>query len=71
MNNDTENITNIQYTFAELDNECLSQMLHHGISFQCPIEKDEEIHRFTRDRKREKDEWYIAFTACRFEERHI
>ncbi|MGC1878840.1 MAG: DUF3987 domain-containing protein [Rhabdochlamydiaceae bacterium] len=61
MSSDTTNITNIQYTFAELDNECLSQMLHHGVSFQGPIEKDGEIHRFTRDRKREKDEWYIAF----------
>ena len=39
MSNDTANITNnIQYTFAELDNECLSQMLHHGIPFQGPIE---------------------------------
>ncbi len=52
---------NSQYTLTDLENECLSQMLHHGIPFQGPIVKDGEIHRFTRDRKREKDEWYIAF----------
>lgn len=52
---------NSQHTFTDFENECLSQMLHHGIPFQGPIEKDGEIHRFTRDQKREKDEWYIAF----------
>jgi putative DNA primase/helicase len=52
---------NSQYTLTDLENECFSQMLHHGIPFQGPIVKDGEIHRFTRDRKREKDEWYIAF----------
>lgn len=52
---------NSQYTLTDLENECLSQMLHHGIPFHGPIEKDGKIHRFTRDQKREKDEWYIAF----------
>ena len=61
MSDDTRNTTNIQYTFGDLDNECLSQMLHHGVPFQGPIEKDGKIHRFTMDQKREKDEWYIAF----------
>lgn len=46
---------------TDLENECLSQMLHHGILFHGPIVKDGEIHRFSRDQKKEKDEWYIAF----------
>ena len=53
--------SNSQHIFSDLDNECLSQMLHHGIPFQGPIVKDGKIHRFSRDEKREKDEWYVAF----------
>lgn len=53
--------SNSQCTLIDLENECFSQMLHHGIPFQGPIAKDGEIHRFTRDQKKEKDEWYIAF----------
>lgn len=53
--------SNCQYTLSDLENECLAQMLHHEIPFAGPLEKDGKIHRFTRDRNREKDEWYIAF----------
>jgi phage/plasmid primase-like uncharacterized protein len=53
--------SNCQYTLSDLENECLAQMLHHEIPFNGLLEKDGKIHRFTRDRKREKDEWYIAF----------
>ncbi|MEI8124529.1 MAG: AAA family ATPase [Parachlamydiaceae bacterium] len=52
---------NGRYTLNDLENECLSQMLHDGIPFQGPMVKDGELHRFTRDQKREKDEWYFAF----------
>jgi phage/plasmid primase-like uncharacterized protein len=61
MINNTMNKSNIQPTFTDLESKCLSQMFQHKVPVQGALVRDGELHRFSRDSKKEKDEWYIAF----------
>jgi putative DNA primase/helicase len=46
------------------ESNCLLQMSRNGTSFQGPLVCDGNIHRFSRDAKRNQpDEWYFAYTG--------
>lgn len=47
---------------ANLITECIAHMHANGISFDGSLKTDGELHRFSRDsRKNQPDEWYVCY----------
>jgi putative DNA primase/helicase len=46
---------------ADYERECIAHMNANRISFEGPLKRDGELHRFSGDAKSHKpDEWYVC-----------